>query len=107
IQAIVVTAPPFSILPLAVTTSKKHNIPLIIDMRDHWTLWVMTPYGSYYNYIASKLSENKVFKHAKTIIATSKVTQQDFIDFHPNIDAQKFKYIPNGYELPINFEDIV
>jgi glycosyltransferase involved in cell wall biosynthesis len=107
VKAIVVTAPPFSILPLAVSTSKKHNIPLVVDMRDHWTLWVMAPYGSYYNYLASKLAENKVFKHAKKIIATSKVTQDDFINFHPNVEAQKFKYIPNGFEKPIAYKDIV
>jgi hypothetical protein len=107
VKAIVVTAPPFSILPLAVKTSKKHNIPLMVDMRDHWTLWVMAPYGSYYNYLASKLAENKVFIQAKKVIATSKVTQEDFIDFHPNVDAQKFKYIPNGFEIPIEYKAVV
>lgn len=107
VDAILVTAPPFSVLPLAVRTSKKHNIPLIVDMRDHWTLWVMTPYGSFYNYIASKMAEQKVFKHAKKIIATSKVTQEDFIDFHKNVNAQKFKYIPNGFEIPIVYKNIV
>lgn len=107
VEAIVVTAPPFSILPLAVKTSKKHNIPLMVDMRDHWTLWVMAPYGSYYNYLASKLAENKVFKHAKKVIATSKVTQHDFINFHPNVDPRKFKYIPNGFETQIQYKDVV
>jgi glycosyltransferase involved in cell wall biosynthesis len=107
VQAIVVTAPPFSILPLAVATSKKHNIPLVVDMRDHWTLWVLAPYSSYYNYIASKLAENSVFKHAKKIIATSKVTQEDFIKFHPNVNPEKFKYIPNGFEEMIDYEDII
>lgn len=106
VDAIVVTAPPFGVLQLAVATSKKHDLPLIVDMRDHWTLWVMAPYGSYYNYIASKLTQSKVFKHAKKIIATSKVTQDDFIAFHPNVDAQKFKYIPNGFETPIVYKDI-
>lgn len=106
VQAIVVTAPPFNVLPLAVATSKKHDLPLIIDMRDHWTLWVMTPYGSYYNYIASRLAENKVFRHAKKIIATSKVTQEDFMEFHPNIAPEKFKYIPNGYETPIAYQSV-
>ncbi|TXD81364.1 glycosyltransferase family 4 protein [Subsaximicrobium wynnwilliamsii] len=106
VEAIVVTAPPFSILPLAVATSKKHNIPLVVDLRDHWTLWVMAPYGTYYKYLASKVAENKVFRHAKKIIVTSKVTQQDLIDFHPNIAAHKFKYIPNGFETPIVYKDI-
>lgn len=107
VQAIVVTAPPFSILPLAVSTSKKHNIPLLVDMRDHWTLWVISPYGSYYNYIASKIAENRIFRHAKKIIATSKVTQEDFIELHPNVDADKFKYIPNGFETPITYKEVV
>ncbi|MGC1632148.1 MAG: glycosyltransferase, partial [Gelidibacter sp.] len=107
VEAIIVTAPPFNILPLAVETSKKHGIPLIVDMRDHWTLWVMAPFSSYYKYIASKLAENKVFKHATKIIATSTVTQEDFIKFHPNVDPRKFKYIPNGFETPILYKNIV
>jgi len=46
IQAIYVTAPPFSIVDLGVDISKKYNIPLVVDMRDHWSHWNITPFTS-------------------------------------------------------------
>ncbi|MEO6348089.1 MAG: glycosyltransferase [Aquaticitalea sp.] len=107
VSAIVVTAPPFGILSLAVATSKKHNIPLIVDMRDPWTLWTIAPYGTYFNFLATKSLERKVFKQASKIIATSKVTIEDFKKLHPSINEDKFEYIPNGFDHDIEFHDIV
>jgi glycosyltransferase involved in cell wall biosynthesis len=107
VAAIVVTAPPFSMLPLALNTSFKHKLPLIVDMRDPWTMWNMSPYSNYFNFVRAKLMERKVFRHALKIIATSKVTLDDFKTLHPSIEASKFEYIPNGYEHQIHFKDIV
>lgn len=106
VSAIVVTAPPFSILPLAVHTSKKHKLPLVVDMRDPWTMWNMAPYSNYINFVRSKLKERKVFEQASKIIATSKDTLDDFKILHPSLDKIKFEYLPNGYEHQITFKDI-
>lgn len=106
VDGIVVTAPPFGIISLALETAKKYSIPLIIDMRDPWTLWNNKPYSNYISYRLTKSKENSFFKYASAIIGTSKVTIADFKRIHPNIESNKFYYIPNGYEKNINFEPI-
>ena len=95
ISGIIITAPPFNLLKLAVKVSKKYNSPLIVDMRDPWTLWNLTPYSNYFNYLSVKRRERKVFKQASKIIVTSRVTIEDFKKLHPSINPDKFVYIPN------------
>ncbi|WP_299228490.1 hypothetical protein [uncultured Psychroserpens sp.] len=106
VSAILVTAPPFSILPLAVKTSKTYKLPLIVDMRDPWTMWNMSPYSNYVNFLKAKYTERAVFKQARKIIATSKVTLDDFKSLHPSIAKEKFVYIPNGFEHDVQFKSI-
>ncbi|TRX70553.1 glycosyltransferase [Carboxylicivirga sp. M1479] len=100
-DAIFVTAPPFSILKLAKKTSKKFDVPLIVDLRDHWSLWMTTPYKSYLHYLLVKNSEKRVLQAAESIITTSLVTQSDLIKHHPSIRKSKFNYIPNGFDNQI------
>lgn len=107
VSAIFVTAPPFSILKLAAKTAKKFDLPLIVDMRDPWTMWTVTPYSNYFNYLRVKFKERSVFNQATKIIATSKVTIQDFKELHPQINPDKFVYIPNGFEFEIPFRTII
>jgi glycosyltransferase involved in cell wall biosynthesis len=107
VAAIMVTAPPFGTLPLAVETSNKHKLPLIVDMRDPWTMWNARPYTNYLNFIRRKRKERMIFEQATKIIATSKVTLEDFKALHPSIDSSKFEYIPNGFEYDIPFKKIV
>ncbi|GAB3663618.1 glycosyltransferase family 4 protein [Echinicola sediminis] len=106
VSAIVVTAPPFGVLSLAVETSRRYNLPLIVDMRDPWTMWTIAPYSTYFNFLRSKWAERKVFKHAKKIIATSEVTITDFKQLHRNINPGKFEYIPNGFDIDVEIGDI-
>lgn len=106
IEAIFVTAPPFGVLPLAVKLSKMFNLPLTIDMRDAWSLWVSNPYPNYLNYSLTKRTECGILNIADNVIATSKQTIEDFKQLHPSLDKNKFHYIPNGYENKIDVEEI-
>ena len=62
-KAMYVTAPPFSIADLGVEISKSFKLPLILDMRDSWSYWNITPFASYL-----ALSIN--FKKRKTVVHT-------------------------------------
>ena len=104
IDAILVTAPPFGVLFQAIKISKRFNLPLIIDMRDAWTLWNITPYQSVWHYKKRLQKERTVFKAANKIIVTSKQTISDFKLLHTNISPDKFAYIPNGYDDVVDFK---
>lgn len=105
-EAIFVTAPPFSILPLVKKIARKYNLPFYVDMRDPWALWVTNPYPNYLNFILTKRNEYNILKSASTIIATSPETIKDFEKLHNKIDHHKYRYIPNGFNDEIKFEDI-
>ncbi|MAC94167.1 MAG: hypothetical protein CMC96_01565 [Flavobacteriales bacterium] len=107
VSAVVVTAPPFGVLPLAMKTAKEFHLPLIIDMRDPWTTWNLTPYSSYLNFIRTKRKERIIFECASKIIATSQVTLEDFKSLHPSVDSNKFEYIPNGFEGEISYKKLI
>ncbi len=105
-ELIFVTAPPFSILPLAKQLSSIHNIPFITDLRDPWTLWTMNPYGNYFIYLLAKHAERNILKKTRKIIATSEVTISDLIKLHPGISSDKYHYIPNSFEGSIEYQNI-
>jgi glycosyltransferase involved in cell wall biosynthesis len=106
-KAILVTAPPFSVLNLARKLSKKHNIPLIVDLRDHWSLWVTNPYKTYLHFLLTKKMESAILKFANAVIVTSKVTKTDLINLYPSLSTEKLYYIPNGLDKPIQTTKII
>jgi len=95
---IFVTAPPFSIVSLAINASKKYKLPMILDLRDAWSNWVVTPYGSIFHYWYKKRTEKKALENAHKVITTSLQTESDLITSHQSIHPEKFRYIPNGFE---------
>jgi Glycosyltransferase Family 4 len=97
-QLIYCTAPPFSIASLAKGISKKTQLPLVLDMRDHWLLWGTSAYISRIHYYFTWLKEKNAFKQASKIISVTKEVIDDFKQAHPEIAASKFHVIPNGFE---------
>ena len=100
-QAMYVTAPPFSIADLGAEVSKKFNIPLILDMRDHWSHWNITPFTSYLHYRLILRKENQWFKQASAVLAVSEQMIEDFENIHPDIDKDKFHTVRNSYSKEI------
>ena len=101
-ELLLVTAPPFSMLPLCVDIAQRFNLPLIIDMRDAWSAWNMTPYGSYLHYKLTLALERTCLSAAKAVIATSDQTLDDFKRLHPMIPSETFQLINNGYDRNID-----
>jgi len=101
-DVLIVTAPPFSIACLAVELSKRFKLPLILDMRDAWSGWNMSPYGSYLHYQLTLRAERRCFEAADAIIGTSDQTIENFKRLHPSIAKEKFSLITNGYDKNIS-----
>jgi len=96
--AIYVTVPPFSIADIVIELSKKYNLPLILDMRDHFSYWNITPFPSYLHYKLILNKERNWFKNANFIIAVSEQMIEDFKKLHPLIDVNKYRVIKNSFE---------
>lgn len=105
-QAILVTCPPMSMASLGVEISAKYNLPFILDMRDAWSQWCISPYGSYLHYFLTKKREYYFLNKASAIIATSDQTLNDFQKLYPKISSEKFHLITNGYDEKINSWEI-
>jgi hypothetical protein len=96
--AIYLTCPPFSLYKLAGWLKKEYtSIPLIVDMRDAWSYWVISPYASRFHYRQVKRQEYQLLQLADRVLVTSRQTLTDFLQLHPKLDAAKFHYLPNGF----------
>jgi Glycosyl transferase 4-like domain len=96
--AVFATAPPFSIYPLALRTSKMYSLPLLLDFRDAWSQWRTVPFGTRAHYWANLAMEKKCLKQADAIVVTSLETMKDLQRLHVGVNCSKFHYVPNGYE---------
>jgi len=105
-KAILVTAPPFGMVELAVKLSKETGIPLVIDMRDSLSMWVSQPYGSYLHYKLTLKKEREWFQHAEKVIAVTQQMVSDWKNVHKGIDQSKYNVIPNGYDKEVQFSEI-
>ncbi|NOZ34231.1 MAG: glycosyltransferase family 4 protein [Chlorobi bacterium] len=105
-KVILVTAPPFGIVELAVKLSKQTGIPLIIDMRDSLSMWVSQPYGSFFHYKLTLKKEKHWFKYAKKVIAVTNQMVNDWKSVHKNIPDSRYKVIPNGFDVNLSFNKL-
>jgi hypothetical protein len=98
ISAILATAPPFTMLKLGQELSKKYQIPLIIDLRDAWSMWCFYPYSSYVQFFLTQRQELEALKSATKIVATSEQTICDLQAQYPQINKDKFNLVTNGFD---------
>lgn len=101
------TLPPFSMGELATEISKKYALPLVIDMRDLFSHWAMSPHKSKFHFKKKVQLESKWFKQASAITTATPELTQTFRDSHPNIKPEKFKTLLNGIDsLNMNASEI-
>lgn len=100
-QAIYVTVPPFCMAGLGLKVAKQYDLPLVLDLRDAWSQWRVSPYGSWLHYWITKRIEGTCLKTADRLICTSIQTRADFLRIHPTIAPEKIEVITNGYDQTI------
>lgn len=101
---IYVSLPPFSIGKLASEIASDFNLPLVVDMRDPWTLWGHGPFASFFHFKLTKNEEKLIFKKASKIICATEVLREDFISLHNKIDKKKFVTITNGFDYDLDLK---
>jgi glycosyltransferase involved in cell wall biosynthesis len=97
-QAVLVTAPPFSMLNIARRIYNEFNVPIILDMRDAWSTWNIVPFPTKIHYLLTKRLERKAIDSAHHVLVTSKQTKIDLVDAHGIDNEKKIKVIHNAYE---------
>lgn len=98
VEAIFITAPPFSMATATQDLKNKFNIPIWLDLRDAWSQWNIYPYASKLHYRLTLNTEKKALIAANKIFVTSKVTLNDFLILHPEISKNNFLYLPNSFD---------
>lgn len=95
---IFVSLPPFSFARIAIKLAQKYQLPLVVDMRDAWSLWCTAPFSTRLHYFKVKLLERKLFQTATKIITVTPELMEDFKNQHRKIPKSKFEVIYNGYD---------
>jgi len=94
---IVVTAPHYSYILAALKLKKIMKIPLIIDLRDPWTINPLFKFpNEFYKKINDKFEE-KSFEIADAIVVVSDNIKNEYVKKYP-LYMSKFKVIYNGYD---------
>ncbi|MBD3285058.1 glycosyltransferase [candidate division WOR-3 bacterium] len=96
VQAILVTAPPFSSLLMIPGLKKKLDIPIIADMRDPW---VSHPVHDRQAWKKGKnrAAEREALGASDTVIAATRTHTEDLKQRYPEME-ERIYYIPNGYD---------
>jgi hypothetical protein len=90
--------PPFSVARMALEIHNLTGIPMIVDMRDAWSLWGTSPHQSFFHYLRKKRTERLLFAKAKYVLGVTPELVLDFHAQHPFLSKEKFKVIYNGVD---------
>ena len=101
-DVLLVTAPPFSMVTQGVRFARRLRVPLVLDMRDPWSTWVLDPHATYAHYRITLAVEGRCFKAASNIVLNSEETREDIRRLHPSVPAHKFHVITNGYSTDVD-----
>lgn len=98
------TCPPFSTAKLIREMGKALSIPYVLDLRDAWSQWNVNPLTSYLHYRKVLLDERLCIKDSLITLTTTDQTRMDLFRLH---QAKNIITIENGYDVPIEFPDII
>ncbi|MEP7235583.1 MAG: hypothetical protein ABI778_09830, partial [Ignavibacteriota bacterium] len=99
IKMIYSSSPPYTVSVIARKVSKKSGIPFVAGFRDPWSDFeVSAPKRWFLPRIIDKFLERSVFEDAEKIDVAWKGITYDAIEKYPNLAAEKFIHIPNGFD---------
>lgn len=93
----VVTVPPFSVADI-IPFLKGKGMPVILDMRDAWSQWNVSPYASKLHYLLTLRKEREALQNADLILVTSQVTLDDLKRLHGETLGSKLLLVPNSFD---------
>lgn len=97
------TCPFNSLANFSVNVSKQYKLPLVLDMRDNWSQWVISPYATYYHYWSARKRERRAFLNASRVVTVTQELKNIFLSVNSSIMEDKITVIPNGYDFDVDF----
>lgn len=94
---VILTLPPFSLHRIMMWPELR-QIPVVVDFRDAWSHWTLTPYATYFHYLHRLYCERATLARAGLGLVTSKVTLDDLASVHGDRIREKLLYIPNTFD---------
>jgi len=97
-DVIIFTLPPYSLAILASELVKEVKCPVILDMRDPWTI---NPYKIYPTPLHRFLDERREVKSISKLSFLISAYESTFHNYRkriPNFDSKKILVLPNGYD---------
>lgn len=100
VEHIITTSPPHSTQLIGLELKKRLNIKWLVDFRDPWTdIYYYKILGhSFISKMIDKKLERSVLRHSDKIITVSNGFKSLFLKNEKDIDSNKIKVIPNGYD---------
>ncbi len=100
-DVIYITIPPFSIAPLICGLARSSGTPLVLDFRDAWSQWSITPRTTWIHYQLQLRAERSCLNSAQRITGVTQQLLNDLMAVHPSIDVEKFCVVPNGFDTSL------
>ncbi len=97
-DSIMATMGPYTSGVAAYKLSKKYNLPLLIDYRDHWTLNPYIIYFSKFHKLLSEKWEKKILDFATAITVVSEKMKNELISKFGSELASKIEVMYNGWD---------
>ncbi|HSR67777.1 MAG TPA: glycosyltransferase [Acidobacteriota bacterium] len=97
ISAIYATAPSYSSGVIGLIVSRLSSLPLVLDLRDPWTLDPYLPSATWLHAAVDRKLESATMKQAARIVVISETMRQRLLAVHPGLE-DKVRVITNGYD---------
>ena len=98
IDLIILTSPPYSLAFLAASLGSSVNCPVILDMRDPWTINPYKIYPTIIHRLLDKRRENESLSKISFLISAYQSTIDDYKKRIKNFKSKKILFLPNGYD---------
>lgn len=95
-QVVLASAPTWTPLLVAYDISRVTGRPLIVDMRDPWTIGGLATTGPPWRVRWDSRMEERIFRHAARVICNTDTAREAYARKYPDL-ATRLTVIPNGY----------
>jgi len=92
------SAPPYTCHLIGYFLKKISGKPWVADFRDSWVGWLSTPKRPLIPYKIDRYLEQLVLHSADKILTVSKGVAEDLQRRNPEVNSQKWAFLPNGYD---------
>lgn len=95
---VLVSSPPYSLVKLAAELTNELSIPVILDMRDPWTINPYKIYPSRWHLIKDRKIETKFIEQIKYGISAYQSLLKFYTKNITNFKQENWRFIPNGFD---------